>query len=92
MSEHTPGPWRIDPKSLHAAPIVRGSGRVIAKVLYDMGSEDAEVMPNAHLIVAAPDLLAACEAVARATGLGDMTIAGQKVVAAIAKAKGKADA
>lgn len=52
----TPGPWHIEEKSLHAAPVVKSQDREIAQVRYHMGSEDGEVFPNAHLIAAAPDI------------------------------------
>ena len=52
-TEHTPGPWYIE-------PILRGSGWH-----YRLGQEPfddvQEAKANACLIAAAPDLLAACE-------------------------------
>ena len=59
MNKHTPAPWRLDHKSLYSAPIIFSDTRNIAKVLYHGGSEDQEVIANAHLIAAAPELLAA---------------------------------
>ena len=59
----TAGPWWRDASLRHyEAPMIRagkwarGSQRVICKVLYEGGSEDPEVMANARLIAAAPDL------------------------------------
>ena len=61
---HTPGPWAIDPLTERsAAPEIVGNGRRIARVLYWMGSEDNEVKPNARLIAAAPEMLAALKMV-----------------------------
>ena len=50
MSEHTPGPWRFD-----GCEII-GNSRIVATTAWcsGMGPEDEA---NAHLIVAAPDLL-----------------------------------
>ncbi len=83
MSEtkHTPGPWANDPDrgSAHgAAPVIvaascwRGDRREVAKVLYHAGSEDPEVLANARLIAAAPDLLAACVALCNQEDWGDL--------------------
>ena len=56
---HTPGPWAAN-RFKHGAPLVEGGGHEIARVAYWSGSENAsEVDANAHLIAAAPDLLAA---------------------------------
>ena len=40
--------------------MVRSTGRPVAKVLYDGGSEDPQVGANALLIADAPDLLQVC--------------------------------
>lgn len=70
--------------------IVDSEGRSIA----DVWGDDAKVKTNARLIAAAPDLLAACEALIKhgeldlATFDGDDILAG--IQAAIAKAKGEA--
>ena len=59
---HTSGEWKVDGIPGYDAPMIYGSGRPIAKVLYHEGSEDREVDANARLIAAAPKLLAACQA------------------------------
>lgn len=88
MSEHTPGPWRIEPhtqvdKCFYAGP---------ARLDYDDVCHE-EQDANAALIAAAPDLLAACLAVAaehdKYSDVGLATIG--KVQAAIAKAIQKAE-
>lgn len=60
MSEHTPGPWRVHDEFILAGGEGRG-GRVIAmnhdRIHYECEPENEA---NAHLIAAAPDLLAAC--------------------------------
>ena len=52
----------MEGKAGYEAPVIRGNGRAIVKVLYDGGSEDREVDDNAALIAAAPELLEACKA------------------------------
>ena len=58
-TEHTPGPWRIwldmDPKQ--PVEIVGMESDFIATV----AMENTQARANAHLIAAAPELLAACE-------------------------------
>jgi len=52
--KHTPGPWRIvDGQSIHAGT---GEDRLIA---HCHAGHEPERFANAHLIAAAPDLLAA---------------------------------
>ena len=61
---HTPGEWRFVNQcpALYTNAIM-GDGHIIAKVLYWSGSENVtEFHANAALIAAAPELLAACEA------------------------------
>ena len=69
---HTPGPWIIDKLlSDKGAPIITAKSswlkrsRAIAKVLYEGGSEDPEVYPNALLIAAAPEILKALKNMVR---------------------------
>lgn len=62
MSEHTPGPWLASKRSsVVGLPVVApaADGRVICEVV---GGTQAD----AHVIAAAPDLLAAAEALERA--------------------------
>lgn len=68
---HTPTPWRLEQTAHTTAPVIVGTSpftggeRRIARVLYEVGSEDPEVWDNARKIVAAvnshDDLLATCE-------------------------------
>jgi hypothetical protein len=104
MSAHTPGPWiavreaaldyrhhQIDTEDGQSCvAVVAGGGPVRA-------IDVAEEIANAHLIAAAPDLLAACEAVAKSldhpdgTGWYEATLSHADVAAirgAIAKARG----
>jgi hypothetical protein len=88
-TKHTPGPW--------FAEAVDGRWRVwddagIACICdVHAGVEpDPSGAEHARLIAAAPDLLAACEAVAATTwSRNTATIIGKQVRAAIAKAKGE---
>ena len=59
-SAHTPGPWKIDPRS----NIIRGQdGAPVATLGYRVTApEPCEDDANARLIASAPSLLSACEA------------------------------
>ena len=71
---HTPGPWTVDPKTLaiyapdrhgHAAAVrVAECGRTLLPA--------AEIAANAALIAAAPDLLAALQALVGEADLGEI--------------------
>jgi hypothetical protein len=94
MTEHTPGPWTEQDGEIIA------QGAVIA-VVY--GADDypcadeavelrqlaAECKANARLIIAAPDLLTACEAVMRLVDAGECSdgYTADQARAAIAKAR-----
>lgn len=58
MAEYTPGPWHIiiHPRGSHWILAEKG---IIARI---SGEKNRHPLGNAHLIAAAPDLLAACEA------------------------------
>lgn len=98
---HTPGPWTANPARFVAGAngdvaIVNDHHSLIAVAYVRNGEEQA----NARLIAAAPDLLAACRAVAgmeqraRAGEYIDWTSNGNEAIqlvrAAIAKAEGAA--
>ena len=88
MAEHTLGPWRIRGDAGHPANIRLGSATRphIAKIYASDISRDLVCEANAHLIAAAPDLLAALiDAENRLAGAG-MLGADDKVSRAIAKA------
>ena len=71
---HTPGPWTVDPKTLavyapdrhgHAAAVrVAECGRTLLPA--------AEIAANAALVAAAPDLLAALQALVGEADLGEI--------------------
>lgn len=61
MNKHTPGPWIVRGKPGNRfirTEIIGGKATTVAWI--DSLSAEAE-LPNARLIAAAPDLLAACE-------------------------------
>ncbi len=61
MSEHTPGPWRAEAFGVGCMDIWGPNREEIAAVHDNDGGDDPEFYPavaNAHLIAAAPDLLA----------------------------------
>ena len=65
MSKHTPGPWQLKVgESVRRPILIKGStGAIVAEVYWDQlfMDEDAETAANARLMLAAPDLLAACK-------------------------------
>ena len=87
---HTQGPWWFDDYNY----IVVGSRETCVTIAEIDCSilRKAEREANAHLIAAAPDLLAACEAMAAQLGGGDSFTqweeAKARLLAAIAKANG----
>jgi len=92
-AKHTPGPWSTEgadncnymAEPDHASHRIVGDGWTIAMVLCDVGELAAASEPNARLMAAAPDLLAACKAV---LDEGETTAtAYDKIRAAIAKAE-----
>lgn len=86
-TKHTPGPWAV---SDVGEVVVCATGRTLCDVYSSPADDDAQADADARLIAAAPDLLAACEAVAATTwSRNTATIIGEQVRAAIAKAKGK---
>ena len=81
MTRHTPGPWSYqkctlgDPSNAHN-PIVESDGQYIARLFAPMAragctsrspTTQQEAEANAHLIAAAPDLLAALESLREVT-------------------------
>lgn len=66
MSAHTPGPWRIGGEAPHGSVYINSAnwfGLGTAVVRMASSDEDCAVgTANARLIVAAPDLLAALQA------------------------------
>ena len=100
--KHTPGPWRAIQKSMEEFDIVgpehknRDDCQYIAEVFGIWADAfTSQGSANARLIAAAPDLLAACEAI-RDTCPGTWQLpenwveAWKSMLAAIARAKGEA--
>ena len=91
MTKHTPGPWLIG-RGADGYPIIptrpdsfSPSGQGVAHICKRTMSQ--EHLSNAHLIAAAPDLLAFAEATAQT--FGEDTMIGKEARAAIARAKGE---
>jgi hypothetical protein len=90
---HSPGPWRLKEGSV--ATIVNRRGQEVAITLYHAIGDFDEERANGRLIVAAPELLKACEAVMAAADRWEGGISlspGERLTeqlrAAIALAKG----
>lgn len=107
MVKHTPGPWTVE-DALESregevwviAPNAP-AGRGMIVFMGDMEQIEAQDLGDAHLIAAAPDLLAACEGLVAAFKAEDLiitTIDGcnylplMQAYAAIAKAKNESEA
>ncbi len=59
---HTPGPWAVTGLDQHAQRIVKGEHIEICTCWHhSVGALEKQMEANAHLIAAAPDLLAALE-------------------------------
>lgn len=87
MSEHTPGPWTVVVSGLAVWSISKPPGQNGVIALCDSVARPyAENKANARLIAAAPELLAALEALYEDWN-GPLTESVQLARAAIAKAK-----
>lgn len=62
MSAHTPGPWKVLADTRTGAVDVWYGARFVCTVGVPGASGDESIEPDAALIAAAPDLLAACKA------------------------------
>ena len=102
MSEtkHTPGPWYSDTSGeYYAGHVVRHNGVLICRMATPINARAGKVAANARLLAAAPELLAALEAILDGRDLTEppkaMTQAHRhwvlldKARAAIAKARGE---
>lgn len=102
MSAHTKGPWTIAPKKTWSASIglvVTGKPTPVAWASRLAKGGDDEAQANAHLIAAAPELLAVARRWLRVMGDAgsdrcaccpdEYVCCRCEVVAAIAKAEGK---
>jgi hypothetical protein len=92
MNKHTPGPWAVDDNHGRRYIEPGSSDEPVAEVCKKKGGE---YLANAHLIAAAPDLLAALEACesAMASCMADFNQYDQAAYdaarAAIARARGE---
>lgn len=91
MSElkHTPGPWQTPGDGRIFGPGEDGENIADATWWPSDDGRDSESLANANLIAAAPDLLAACEALLAASE-GRTSHAMDMVREAVAKATGEA--
>lgn len=93
VSGHTPGPWRIHEHS--STTVVGSSGFVVAacggyqSTLRDSLDLERELVANACLISAAPDLLAALKSLRGTAPWSTPADVMDQAAAAIAKAEGK---
>ena len=74
---HTPGPWnytKIDNKKFHGFRVHEGNGGPFTHIA-DLHGHAPDVEANAQLIAAAPDLLAAIEAMRVAGGSAEFQTA-----------------
>jgi hypothetical protein len=94
--QHTPEPWvmRTFPTAAGGRPalwildaIPDQDGKVVANAIAQVAMSNDDAIANGHLLKAAPDLLAACEAALPALNEYEAD-AYDVVLAAIAKAKG----
>lgn len=89
---HTEGPWQVDgPYArityIRTRPLGQAGSYVIVARIY---GDDDQVWPDAHLIAAAPDLLAACKAALKDVDVGMLSSeVTDAMIAAIAKAEGR---
>lgn len=90
-----PGSWEMLGSPTGAGPITirecKTNGLYIAELVPTASDPPAEVLANARLIAAAPDLLAACEAIAMGdttAGHVDLGTAIKMAHDAVAKARG----
>jgi hypothetical protein len=94
---HTPGPWHLlseldgDGDILRICQTHAPSPGFHIALVYGHGGDiehDTERTANAHLIAAAPDLLAAAKAILQPGDNTDSAAAWQALAAAVTKAKG----
>ena len=90
-AKHTPGPWRVVPQAGEYFYEIRG-GTVKDSILIAEISDICERDENARLIAAAPDMLAALEAILPTTKSDEWLLTYHdlaRVRAAIRKARGE---
>lgn len=85
MTDHTPGPWFFAGDDYSGFSVLASNGKGGEVDIADVYDAD-----NLHIIAAAPDLLAACEAALDSfSGLVERSEARFKLNAAITKARGE---
>jgi precorrin-4 methylase len=97
-TEHTPGPWEVQQNAANRLDIARanpGTYGVIASIINDVGAIHKKDFANAHLISAAPELLAALKEAQDTLRHNDIDTGylpgvSQRIRFAIAKAEGSA--
>jgi len=96
MNEHTPGPWVIGDRNragdFYIKPVHGNAGKNYVAIVVSQGDLTLTEIPgdadaNAHLIAAAPDLMAALKGVMVSFAGDDLKLASAR--AAIAKAEGR---
>jgi hypothetical protein len=88
---HTPGEWEVyqdEDDAIRVRETATAKGLIICELV--QSSTDAEMMANADLLAAAPDLLAACEEFVRKVEAGEARSVRSyaQMTAALAKARG----
>jgi hypothetical protein len=100
MSKHTPGPWVV-----RQFPTARGGtiahwildaipdvdGKVVANAIAVASGTNDDAEANAHLMAAAPDLLAACKAFLCAVSPDEFLQATEMIDEAVQKAGGRGE-
>ena len=94
ITSHTPGPWRIagdgDHEEIELCCVESATHDAIA-IVADAHTDHGDPMPNARLIAAAPDLLAAAKVIASFARSWEPLTPGdiRQLTDAIAKAEGR---
>jgi hypothetical protein len=94
--KHTPGPWKVDPRTPEAIIAPAQEGETLARVFFMYGDKEREQTQkssNARLIAAAPELLEGLKALANeATGFIEYADQATHGVTNIRVLQGKIDA
>jgi len=89
-TKHTPGPWSVAETRHGYDTVIRETNSEPIVLAFISGYTKAEGTANSNLIAAAPDLLAALEALLDARKQGHYHGEWEEASAAIAKARGEA--
>lgn len=71
---HTPGPWKVDSHAHHTSAVTESGSALLIAVVTDYEYDPMTPCLNACLVAAAPDLLAACEAMIHAAKMNDSAL------------------